>query len=403
MSRGVCALAALLVVAASGCDDEAGAASSGPAGVPVRVLEVAPRDLVRTYTELATLVTPLFVDVATEVAGRIEALPVDEGAHVQRGDVVVRLDTVVPQAQVREARARLAQAEAGRGQAAARVASSEAAVREAEAALSLAGDAFARKEQLRRERATAEATYLEARDQLAVAEARLEVARAELESARASASAQAAAVDVARATLEVAEGMLDKHTVVAPQDGVVVSRGPDVGAMAQPGEVLLRLELLDPLRAEVHLPERLARFVTRGDEVVVRTESAELQGIVSRVAPAVARDTRTLLVEVDVPNADRALRPGTFARVTFALERREGVLAVPEHALRRAPDGEVAVIVAEQAPGGLVARERPVELGLTADGWVEVRDGLAAGERVVTLGAETVVDGTPLDAQAGPP
>jgi RND family efflux transporter MFP subunit len=134
----------------------------------------------------------------------------------------------------------------------------------------------------------------------------------------------------------------------------------------------------------------------------VRTETAELQGVVSRVAPAVARETRTIRVEVDVPNADRALRPGTFARVTFALERRDGALAVPQHALRRTPDEGVAVIVAEQGRVNLVARERQVKLGLTADGWVEVTDGLAAGERVVTLGAETVVDGTPLEAQAAP-
>jgi multidrug efflux pump subunit AcrA (membrane-fusion protein) len=89
--------------------------------------------------------------------------------------------------------------------------------------------------------------------------------------------------------------------------------------------------------------------------------------------------------------------------VTFALERRDGVLAVPEHALRRAPDGTVEVIVAEPTRGdGAVARERKVELGLTADGWVEVRAGLAAGDLVVTLGAETVVEGTPVGVLVSP-
>lgn len=401
----VLALALVSALGASGCDGDADAASSAAPAVPVRVIEVQPRDLVRTYTELATLVAPAFVDVATEVAGRIAALPFDEGDRVRRGDVVVRLDATVAEAQVREARARLAQAEAGLAQAEARVTATDAATREAEAALAQARDAFARKEQLLRERATAEATFREARDQLAGAEARLAVTRAELESARASLSAQAAAIDVSRAAVEVAEAMLAKHSVAAPLDGVVVSRGPDEGAMTQPGDTILRLESTDPLRAEVGLPERLARFVKGGDQVAVRTETTELDGVVFRVSPAVARDTRTVLVEVDVPNRERALRPGTFARVTFALERRDGALAVPEHALRRAPDGAVAVIVADAGPerASAVARERPVELGLTADGWVEVRAGLAAGERVVTLGAETVVDGTPIEVQTGPP
>ena len=81
---------------------------------------------------------------------------------------------------------------------------------------------------------------------------------------------------------------------------------------------------------------------------------------------------------------------------------RAGALAVPEHALRRSPDGSVEVVVAEASGGRAVARERQVEVGLTADGWVEVRAGLAAGERVITLGAETVVEGTPIATRVDP-
>lgn len=395
-------LAAIALAALTGgCGREAEGAGPAPGrpSIPVHALEVVPRDLVRTYTELATLTAPASVDVALEVPGRIAALPVDEGDLVVKGQVVVQLDATVAAAQLREVRARAAQAEAGMAQVEARVAAAEAVAREAEVTAALARANFERKRQLVEQRATPAATFEEARDQLSIAEARHAAARAELASARAALGAQAAAVEVARAEVGVAEATLDRHTVRAPLGGVVVARAPDPGAMVQAGEPVLRIEPTSVLRAEVNLPERLARLVGRGDAVRVRTDLSAHAGQVRLVAPAVARDTRTVKVEVDVQNPGAALRPGTFARVTFALERRAGALAVPEHALRRDVREAASVVVVEAGEAGTVARVRPVSLGLSAGGWVEVLRGLRAGDVVVTLGAETVVDGTPVEPQ----
>lgn len=379
------------LLAACGAD----AATQQPRrAVPVRALEVAPRELVRTYTELATLRAPASVDVAPEVPGRILALPFDEGDRVEAGDVVVELDATLVAAQTREARARAAQARAGLAEVEARVAASQALVREAEAGRSAAQDAFERRRQLLERQATPLAAFQEARDQLAMAEARVAAAEADLLSTRAMLGGRGAAVEVAEAAVAVAEAALERHTIAAPLPGVVVARGADPGAMLAVGQAVLRIEPTDPLRAEVNLPERLAGLVARGDRVDVRTDADALVGRVRLVAPAVAPDTRTVKVEVDVDNPDGRLRPGTFARVTFALERRAAALAVPEHAVRRDVDGRASVLVVE----GGVARARPVELGLAAGGWVEVRRGLTAGEQVVTLGAATVADGTPVAA-----
>ncbi len=409
-SSRLAAMAALVLTGCAGGGDDDPASAARPA-VPVRVLEVAPRELVRTYTELATLAAPMSVDVAAEVPGRIAALPFDEGDRVEQGEVVVELDVALAEAQLRPARARAAQAAAGTAQAEARVGAAEALEREAQAGLALATANFERKRQLREQRATPEATFLEARDELTMAEARLAASQAELASARAALTAQAAAIEVAQAEVGIAEVTLERHTVRAPLEGVVVARGPDPGAMIQAGEPILRLEPTVVLRAEVNVPEGLARLVHPGDEVTVRTDLGRHPGRVRLVAPAVARDTRTVKVEVDVQNDDeRGLRPGTFARVTFSLERRQGALAVPEHALRRDVEENATVVVVEQGERGPVARVRPVALGLSADGWVEVTEGLRGGEAVVTLGAETVVDGTPVEptpapapAHGGPP
>lgn len=392
------AAAAALTLLLAGCDRGADGASPTPRrAVPVRVLEVTPRDLVRTYTELATLAASASVDVAPEVPGRIAALPFDEGDRVEQGQLVVSLDDTVAAAQLREARARAAQARAGLGQAEARVSVAQALAREAQAGVALATTNLQRKRRLLEQRATPEATFDEARDQSLMAEARQAAAEAELASARAVLGAQATTIDVALAEVGVAEATLARHRVEAPLSGVVVDRAPDPGDMVQAGEAVLRLEPTSPLRGEVNVPERLARLIAPGDQVSVRTDTGTRPGTVRLVAPSVQRDTRTVKVEVEVDNPDDALRPGTFARVTFALERRPGALAVPEHALRRDVEEAATVVVVEPGADGPVARVRPVELGLSAGGWVEVRRGLAAGDVVVTLGAETVGDGTPVE------
>jgi len=130
-----------------------------------------------------------------------------------------------------------------------------------------------------------------------------------------------------------------------------------------------------------------------------------LSGRIRRVFPAGDPQTRLVPVEVELGAEAAALaRPGFLARVTFELGARENVVLVPASAIVSGSGGATAVFVIE----GGVAMRRTVETGLTSEGQVEIVAGLAAGETVVTTGANALRDGAPvrvvgggLDAAAG--
>jgi len=110
---------------------------------------------------------------------------------------------------------------------------------------------------------------------------------------------------------------------------------------------------------------------------------AELSGRIRRIFPSADAASRLVPVEVmldSVPDGVE-VRPGFLARVEFALETRSGVLAVPAAAVGVSDAGQFVYVVAADT-----LSRRPVETGLTTEGWIEVTSGLAAGERVVSSG-----------------
>lgn len=141
--------------------------------------------------------------------------------------------------------------------------------------------------------------------------------------------------------------------VEAPFDGVITARNVDPGALvtlntASTGAVpLLAIATLKPLRVYVRMPQEQAVYVKDGDPAVVRGEeftAREFKGSVTRQSQALAAATRTMLVEVDLPNDDLALRPGMYARVGVAIRGSSGAPLVPDDTLIF-KDGKVFVPV----------------------------------------------------------
>jgi RND family efflux transporter MFP subunit len=100
-------------------------------------------------------------------------------------------------------------------------------------------------------------------------------------------------------------------------------------------------------------------------------------------------------VKALLPNADRRLRPGLFARATLGIAKRNDVLTVPEEAVLQRSDGEVVFRVQNS---GQVER-LVVETGLLRDGWIEIRSGLSAGDAVVSRGHSDLIDGSRIVAR----
>jgi membrane fusion protein (multidrug efflux system) len=341
---------ALFLLTFAACGEEAAKPPERPPA-PVETIAAPTRDVTVVHVELATLAATETIEIASEVAGRIVTLPYDLGDAVGKGREVVRLDADIASAQTLQTDERR---------------------RQAEVALTSARSAYRRVERLHNEGVASLQDFEDARDRVALAEAELGAARALLATMRATTA---------------------KYSLASPISGVVTWRNAERGAMIAPGAPLLRIEPLDPLRAEVNLPERIASRVRAGDSVMVESGGESVAALVFRVSPAVDRATRTVLVEIDVPNVDRRLRPGAVGRVHFALETRSGVVALPVTAVRREVSGAAFVLLAEGSGGERIARRRDVTLGLEAGGWFEVAKGLREGDEVVTLGASSLSDG----------
>ena len=115
-------------------------------------------------------------------------------------------------------------------------------------------------------------------------------------------------------------------------------------------------------------------------------------GRVSFVGAAVDPASRTVPLEVAVPNPGGLLRPGMVAEVRVESAQREQALVIPQEAVQRSETGYFVYAVTE-ASDGLVAEARPVALGESQGGWVPVENGLAAGDRVVVVGQQQVAAG----------
>ncbi len=433
----------LILAFAAGCTRPA---PSQPAvrlpAAAVEVGEVRRRTLEQVVEAAGTVQAVATADVVSRIPGRVGEVAVDEGSLVVRGQVVVRLDPSDLEEQVQQARAaleaaraRVAQALAARqlasdtvrsqvAQAQAAVQAARAQVASAEAQVASASSQQARTEaDLRRiqqlfqegaipaqqvdaARAAAEAARAQheaaqaqwraAREQLRAAEAALELAQTQFQQVairqRDVEQAEAAARQ-AEAALRLARLQLQHTAVRAPLSGIVVERRVDPGEYAAPGVPLLVVADVSTVRVGLAVSETQIRTLRVGQAVRVTVDALPGRSFTGRVegwSPAADPRTRSFLVKVRLHNPGGSLRPGMFARGRIAVLARTDVPAVPEEAVVREGTRAYVFVVVKG-----VARRRPVVVGLSADGWVEVA-GVPPGTPVVVSGQALLRDGDPV-------
>jgi membrane fusion protein (multidrug efflux system) len=334
MRATVIAVAVSVAVAvASGCGgDGTGEAPPGPPPPAVEVVTLA----LQPFREQADLLGELQPDdtvlVKSEVPGVIEAIEFEEGQKVAAGSVLFRLRD-------REQAARL---------------------REFEAELALAEEDFERTNTLANRNAAAAAQLDRARANLEGARARTELRRVELERMR----------------------------IRAPFDGRAGARLVSPGARIKVDDGLVRVDAIDPLSLVFSIPEALlplARLGATFELEVAAFPGRRFPGAIRFIAPSVDSTTRRILIKGGVPNPDGVLLPGMFARVKAELGQRDAVL-VPEEALVTNSDGTFVWRIDAEDQAERVA----VELGAREPGRIEIRAGLAVGDRIVTAGTHKV-------------
>jgi len=271
-----------------------------------------------------------------EISGRITQLNFSDGQRVRKGQLLVQLDDQLPRAQVQQSRAELSIARANHK-----------------------------------------------RNQELVAQGFI---------SQRSVDESAANLEVAEAKLALAEATAQRLRIVAPFDGVAGIRGVNVGDYLKDGADIVNVEDLDAVYVDFRLPERLQNKVKTGQTARVAFDAlpgVQYSAVVLAINPQIDADGRSLAVRGCIDNRRLQLRPGMFARVTAVFGERSDANVVPEEAI--VPDGAapyVLRVVAGTQEGSQVAKRTPVRLGARTPGFVEVVEGLAPGDVVVTAGQQ---------------
>ncbi|HEX7966200.1 MAG TPA: efflux RND transporter periplasmic adaptor subunit [Gammaproteobacteria bacterium] len=197
---------------------------------------------------------------------------------------------------------------------------------------------------------------------------------------------------VLKAGYDIAKLNLDRTTIRSPIDGVVARRLIKVGNTLTPNQQVYVVTDFDPLLAVLYVPENALARLRPGQPATLSADALagkSFTGRVARLSPVVDPQTGTFKVTVEVHRSDRALAPGMFSRVSVTYDVHKNALTVPRTAILT-EDGESAVYTVKDG----VAHRVAVALGYADGDKVEITRGLANGDMVVTLGQNSLKDGT---------
>lgn len=320
--------------------------------------------------------------LTSKTTGYVRSVRVKPGDLVTTGQPLVVLEANDVRASVARARAGLEQSTEAKSEA-------ENALEASRAASKIAQSTYDRAELLLKDSAIPQ-------QQLDEAEASLHGALAKEKMAQSRVRSVSSGIDEAKAALGEAEITLGYADILAPFSGRVLERRVDPGALASPGTPLLVLSEEQGLRVETAVEESYVDAVKIGGDATVEIEALAqpLVGKVGEVVPSVDEASRAFLVKLDLPAGAGPLRPGTFARVSFAIGSKPR-LVVPTTALTRFGSLDRVFVL-----DGDHAHLRMVTRGPAQGPWTEILSGLSEGERVAAAPSAQLRDGAPV--QVGP-
>ncbi|REJ71253.1 MAG: efflux RND transporter periplasmic adaptor subunit [Planctomycetota bacterium] len=326
--------------------------------VTVEVMPVRTATLEERIELVGSLEAKNEVAVHSRVNGYITALPYDVGDDVAAGRDVVFIDDTE-------------QLE--------RVANMEAALLVAEAELRAS----------KSEHALAQRTLTRVQGLVesgAGTEREVDAAEGALDIAAARVELNEARVREAESNLRQAKLEANDLKIASPISGKVAQRFVDTGALAQPANPLLVIVDLETIQTAVHIVEKDYDRVQTGQTAVIRVDAfpdRTFHGEVARIAPVIDPETRTALVQVEIPNPDHLLKPGMHARVGIVFRSKQGSGVVPVDAVVEAGEKPAVFVVSGEPPQ---AELREVRTGINDGDVIEILEGLRTNERIVTLG-----------------
>lgn len=280
------------------------------------------------------------VVIQPEITGRVSEISFNEGEAVLKGATLIRLDDSVHRAELQQAEAQLALSKAN----------------------------FERASDLFKRGNAAARTRDETLAQMRVAEANVALGRA----------------------------LLEKTNITAPFDGILGLRQLSPGDYVKPGDKVVNIEDINPVKVDFRIPEIHAAVLKVGQEIVVMLDplpGKSFRGSVYAIDPLIDPNGRAVALRATVENQQGELRPGMFARVNLVLDRREDAILLPETAVF--PLGQKRFVF-KVVEGKAVRTE--VETGLRREGKVEIISGVTLADQIVLEGHFKIQDGRPVTA-----
>ena len=321
--------------------DQGGVAAGPPppsAGVVVEATEAIRATAVRKLKAVGTLASNQSVVIRPEIAGRLTDILFENGATVTAGTPLARLDQSILVAELADAKAEL----------------------------DLAQREFDRARQLL-QRGTG---TVQRRDETQ------------------------AALKSMTARVALAEARLEKSLIAAPFDGTLGIRRVDIGEYLSAGDDIVNLEQTAPIKVNFQVPERFLTDLYVDKPLLLRSEAYRgeiFEAVISAIDPLIDERTRGVRVQALAQNPKGRLLPGQFVSVTIRVDERRSAIFIPEQALMPNSD-EPFVFRIEDG----IARRAPVTPGTRIAMQVEILDGLAPGDLIVTAGQQRLGDGVPV-------
>lgn len=204
--------------------------------------------------------------------------------------------------------------------------------------------------------------------------------------------------ETARAQLRAAEARQGDRVIRAPFAGVVGLSDVTPGTLINPGAEIATLDDVSLMRVDFPVPERYLSALRAGMTIVVHADALPGRTFTGRIAlldSRVDERTRAITARAEIPNPDGALRPGMMLKVTIERGTRMA-LAAPEAAVQFEGDTAYAYKIVDEPDRGLVALRTTVRRGVAEDGFVEILDGLSAGDRLVASGLNRIQPNAPV-------
>ena len=381
---GCCCLFPLLLSA--GCHRDETGDDTANTTLPIAPIAVASRAPLTNTLHVAGQFLPFQeVELHAKVAGYIRHISVDIGDKVRTGQVLATLD-------VPELTAQVEGADAGVRQTQEQITRARSEILRAQANYDALHSAAQRLQQ-----ASDQRPGLIAQQELDDALAKDREAAAQVDATKSALSATEQQLGVSRASRQQYSALADYSRITAPFTGVVTWRYADTGSLIQAGTSnsgsmpVVKIAEVDTLRLRLPVPETLASFVKIGDTASIKVQALgeTFAGKVTRSTGALDPSTRTMQVEIDVPNSAGRLSPGMYADVALNIQRAGDALVVPVQAVDQNGAQPFVMLV---DPANKVEK-KSVQVGVATANRLEILSGLNAGDKVIVANLATFQPG----------